>query len=183
VVDNFIGSQAYLAAARVGHYCIEELGEEDDRGFRRPTGRVLYTHARRPSHSELMPTLTFWRELVCVGTDPKTFESIDIPRIVWDADPIDLTADEALAANRYKHGDGRKERAAPVREFLREMLKAGPVLQRLIIERGEEQGFSPDQLRRAKKAIGAIVFKQRGKDQPWLWAMPEDVPAEAETDD
>ena len=55
-LDSFIGSQAFIAAARVGHYCIAELGEEDDHGRRRPTGRVLFT-CPKPNHSSPVPTL------------------------------------------------------------------------------------------------------------------------------
>ena len=185
VVDNFIGSQAYLAAARVGHYCIEELSDEDDRGFRRPTGRVFFTHARRPSHSKTMPTLAFRQEIVCVGTDPKTLEVINVPRIVWDATPIDLTADEALEVNRPKHGDGRKARAAPVREFLRDTLASGPVSRETILERGATEGFSKGQLKRAREAIGAIAYRQI-KDQfgsPTLWCLREHTPTDVDTVD
>jgi hypothetical protein len=42
-LDSFIGSQAFIATARVGKYLVEELGEADGHGFRRPTGRVLFT--------------------------------------------------------------------------------------------------------------------------------------------
>ena len=187
MVDNFIGSQAYLAAARVGHFCVEELGEEDDRGFRRPTGRVLYTMARRPSHSEPMPTLAFRQEIVCVGSDPKTGESINVPRIVWEAAPIDLTADEAMKLNRPKeHGDGRKARAAPVREFLRDTLANGPVLRETVLERGTTEGFTEQQLRRAREAVGVVAYRQSGVEfgaRRTFWCLRGHAPADADLTD
>jgi hypothetical protein len=69
--------------------------------------------------------------------------------------------------------DGRKARAAPAREFLRTLLAVGPVEQRIVVERGAEQGFSLPQLRRARENIGATTYKERGKpkDSPWLWSM------------
>jgi hypothetical protein len=185
VVDNFIGSQAFIATARVGHYCIEELGEEDERGFRRPTGRVLYAHARRPSHSALMPTLVFRQEIICVGRDPGTGAEIRVPRLAWEQAPVDLTADEALAQNKPKHGDGRKARAAPVREFLRDTLAAGPMLRETVIERGEIEGFGDQQLRRAREAIGAVAYRQH-KNQfgsPTYWCLPEHAPANVDITD
>jgi hypothetical protein len=41
-LDHFMGSQAFIAAARMGHLCVDEI-EQDASGNRRPTGRMLYT--------------------------------------------------------------------------------------------------------------------------------------------
>jgi hypothetical protein len=37
-------------------------------------------------------------------------------------------------------------------------------------------------LRRAMKTIGAAAFKRRGDNlsSPWMWSLPEHVPADAE---
>jgi hypothetical protein len=184
-LDSFIGSQAFIAAARIAHYCVQELGEEDDRGFRRPTGRVLYAMARPPSHSMIMPTLAFRLEIVCVGNDHETGEPVEAPRLIWEPEPVNLTADEALALNRTKAGgDGRKFRAAPVREFLRDMLAHGPIKRSTIVEAGAAEGFSAEQLRRARETIGAVAYRQ-DKDQfgsPTFWCLPEHVPTDAEPD-
>jgi putative DNA primase/helicase len=179
-IDSFIGSTAFIGAARVGHYCIAELGPEDDRGRRRPTGRVLFTNPKF-SHSRPMPTLAYRIEAVCVGFDAKREQDIIAPRIVWDSEPIDITPDEAIAANKPATGDGRKARAAPVREFLRELLADGPVLAKVAIEQGAARGFSIEQLKYARKMIGAVAFKRRGENlsSPWLWALPKDVPEDA----
>src|SRR5262249_45250668 len=136
VLDSFLGSQAFIAAPRAGHFCIEELGEEDDRGFRRPTGRVFYA-VPKFSHSKPVPTLVFRKDARQVGTDPNTGVPIIAPYIIWEG-PVDLTADEAAEANKPTHRDGRKERAAPVREFLRDILADGPVLRETVIKRGAE---------------------------------------------
>ena len=98
-IDSFIGSQAFIAASRVGHYCISELGEEDDRGRRRPTGRVLFTTVRC-SHAATPPTLAYRIETVCIGWDAKHERDIIVPRIVWEREPVDITADDAIAANK-----------------------------------------------------------------------------------
>ena len=37
-IDHFIGSQAFIAAARIGHLCIDEM-DENENGRREPTGR------------------------------------------------------------------------------------------------------------------------------------------------
>jgi len=82
--------------------------------------------------------------------------------IRWEGEvPID--ADEALAATKSTN------------------LASGPARQTLIVERGAERGFSDDQLRRAKRALGIRAFKQRGQPHaPWLWALSQDAPAEEE---
>jgi DNA polymerase len=183
-LDSFIGSQAFIAAARVGHYCIAELGEEDERGFRRPTGRVLFT-TPKASHSIQPQTLAFRREVVRVGYDSEVGEWIEVPHIVWDPAPVDITADEAIVANKSGLGDRRKARTAPVREFLRDILAAGPVLYKTVVERGAAKGFTVDQLKHARRAIGAAAFKRRGENllSPWLWCLLKHVPADAEIDD
>jgi putative DNA primase/helicase len=122
--------------------------------------------------------LAFRREVVRIGYDAQAGEWIEAPRIVWDPQPLDLTADEAIASNREARGDGRKMRLAPVREFLRDLLANGPMLVKTITERGAALGFKLSQLRRARQDIGAKAFKRQGGnlDSPWMWAMPEHVP-------
>jgi hypothetical protein len=66
-----------------------------------------------------------------------------------------------------------------VREFLTDILMNGPVLQTMIMDRGAERSFSPDQLRRAKKALDIEAFKQKSEDGPWYWALLGDVPPDA----
>jgi hypothetical protein len=55
------------------------------------------------------------------------------------------------------------------------------VLQKVIIERGAAKGFSLDQLRRQRGRLGARSFKRRGENlnSPWMWALPEHLPADA----
>jgi hypothetical protein len=139
----------------------------------------------KASHSLPPQTLAFRREIVRIGYDPEVGEWIEVPRIVWDPDPVDITADEAIATNKTGLGDKRKTRAAPVREFLRDILAAGPVLYKTVVERGAAKGFTVDQLKHARRAIGAAAFKRRGENllSPWLWCLLKHVPADAEIDD
>jgi hypothetical protein len=59
------------------------------------------------------------------------------------------------------------------------------VLQKIIIERGALKNYSLDQLKRVRRAIGAVAFKRRGENlsSPWLWAMPENVPPDVEVEE
>ena len=73
------------------------------------------------------------------------------------------------------------EARGTAQDFLSAILANGPALQTLIVERGAERGFSDDQLRRAKRALGIRAFKQRGQPHaPWVWALSQDAPAEEE---
>ena len=147
---------------------------------------MLFT-CPKPNHSSVVPTLAYRIEEVSLGWDAKREREIKAPRIVWDPEPIDITADEAIAANKPTLGDNRKAKAAPVKEFLRDILIAAgaPVLQKVIVERGALKHYSLDQLHRARRAIGAATFKRRGENvnSPWMWALPEHVPADAEIED
>jgi len=68
-----------------------------------------------------------------------------------------------------------------VREFLREILGGGPVSVKIIVDRGEEHRFSYDQLKRTKKLLNVTAYKQ-SMDGPWMWALPQHVPADVQTE-
>lgn len=56
-IDHFIGSQAFIAAARIGHMAIEEV-DEDEHGHRNPTGRSLFANPKN-NVSRKMPTIAY----------------------------------------------------------------------------------------------------------------------------
>jgi hypothetical protein len=89
-LDHFIGSQAFIAACRVGHLFIAETVELN--GERVPTGRVLFTNVRNAAHS-FMPTLVYRKEEFTVSTEPY----ITAPRLIWEG-TVNITAEAAIAA-------------------------------------------------------------------------------------
>ena len=128
--------------------------------------------------SALVPTLAYRIEPIKLGRDAKRQRDIISSVVRWEG-PVDLTADEALAACRPSKGNRNT-----VREFLLDILAGGPVLQTVIAERGAEHGFSYDQLKRAKRPLSVRSFKKReaGMDSPWLWALPQHAPEGAESE-
>jgi hypothetical protein len=124
-IDHFIGSQAYIAVARIGHICIDEM-EGDGNGIRQPTGRMLFANPKN-NFSALMPTLAYCIEPVKLGWDAKRERDIMTSVVRWEG-PVDLTADEALAAGK----PSRRNRNS-AQEFLLDILAGGPVLQTLIV--------------------------------------------------
>jgi DNA polymerase len=173
-LDQFIGSQAFGAVARIGHLCVAEMND-DGSGGNQPTGRALFANSKN-NERPLMPTLAYRIEGASGGADP-TGEKIEISKIVWD-EVVGLTANEALASTSTK-----KESSSGAVTFLMDMLANGPVPAKRIEERGVARGFSEDQLRRARRKIGAVTFKAKGKlEGGWFWAKPQDVPPEADAE-
>jgi DNA polymerase bacteriophage-type len=167
-IDHFIGSQAFIAAARIGHMAIEEI-DEDEHGNRVPTGRSLFTNPKN-NVSRKMPTLAY-------RVVPVQVDDIPISKIVWE-EIVDITADQAVAAAAPLKSKDRQG----VVVFLLDMLANGPVPKKTIEERAGAHEFSGEQLKYAKKKMGAVAFKEKGKfEGGWLWALPQDVPADAET--
>ena len=157
-IDSFIGSQAFVAAARVGHMCIKEYNDAQEE-----TGRVLYTHAKYNS-SARMPTLAYQVEIIILGQGLRGV--IDAPRVEWAAGAVDLTADQALAASRSMGGDQGK-----VQAFIWDMLKDGPVLAKDIDAAARANDFSVKQVRTAKEKL-KIVSENAGPGTPWFCRLP-----------
>jgi hypothetical protein len=67
----------------------------------------------------------------------------------------------------------RKKRLSEAKGFLADALAGGSsVLRNTIVERGIEEGFSLQQLERAKRALGAAAFKATGsKTSQWFWVL------------
>jgi hypothetical protein len=176
-IDHFIGSQAFIAAGRVGHVCVEEteeIEEEDDEGHtskkRVKTGRTLFANAKNNPHTK-MPTLAYRLAEIVVGQDKATGDTIAAPRVVWDEEPVDISADEAVAsaAGQGEAAGGTRDAGqAKVRAFLRDVLKAGPVPQKQIEEEAARRGFTDNQLRTAKEKLG-IGSSKDGFGGGWVW--------------
>jgi hypothetical protein len=80
-IDHFIGSQAFIAACRLGHLCIAEM-EDDEDGSKIETGRVLFAHAKY-NPTIKMPTLAFRKEGFDLHGGPDSpWDIITAPRVV-----------------------------------------------------------------------------------------------------
>jgi DNA polymerase len=162
-IDQFIGSQAFIAAARIGHLAVEEM-EEDEHGGRSPTGRSLLTNPKN-NVSRKMSTLAY--RLVEKPVDG----GLKVPMVVWE-EIVDITADQAVAATMPSRN---KDQSGPVL-FLQDILLNGPVLVATIEERGSARGFSKEQLTRAKRKLQVVTFKEAKLQGTWFWALPQHAP-------
>jgi DNA polymerase I-like protein with 3'-5' exonuclease and polymerase domains len=66
-LNHFIGSQAFIASARIGHLCIAEM-EEDENGNKIPTGRRLFTNPKI-NIAARQPTLAYSIKIVDIEPD------------------------------------------------------------------------------------------------------------------
>src|SRR5262249_42231426 len=126
-IDHFIGSQAFIAAARIGHMAIEEMDQGED-GQRIPTGRSLFTNAKN-NVSRKMPTLAYR------VVENQLDGGIKAARVVWE-EIVDITADQAVAATLTTKNKG----GTNIKFFLLDNLANGPVLRNPLIERGAARG-------------------------------------------
>jgi putative DNA primase/helicase len=118
-IDHYIGSQAFIAAGRIGHLCIGEMEPGEDP---KPTGRILFTMAK--TNHIWMPTLAYRIEQVVVGQDPDTHDIIAAPHVVWAQEAVAITADQAVAASNGGASPHFSRGRAIGRRFRRD-LKAG----------------------------------------------------------
>jgi hypothetical protein len=168
VLNRFIGTIAFVAAARAAFAVIEDTQDETRRFF-----LAVKNNLAKPADG-----LAFRIEQLLL---PCT--EILASRVSFDAEPVDITANEALAATETVGGgdeSGGKHEAA---EFLRTVLAGGPVpvneIERQAIEAGllsEGKPISQSKLFRSARD-GLRIKPQRiggmagaGK---WVWSLPE----------
>ena len=168
-IDHFIGSQAFIAACRIGHVCIEEVKDDEDKS---PTGRVLFANAKNNAHPR-MPTLAYRVEAIAVGQD-EAGTVITAPRVLFDKAPVNITADEAVGRANGGGTKAKKRGAqADVQDFLESELSSGEwVPYQDIWAKAEKLGFSYEQLRTARLRLKVETKQMRGG---WHWQWPQET--------
>jgi hypothetical protein len=167
-IDHFIGSQAFIAAARIGHLAIEEVNDD-----KAPTGRALFANVKN-NVARKMSTLAY--RVVEKPLD----NNIKAACIVWE-EIVDITADQAVAAATPAHKERGQQ--SDVIIFLMNLLANGPMAKTAIEDKATERGFSIDQLKRAKHRMEIVAFKQTGTmGGQWFWALAQHAPSK-ETDE
>jgi hypothetical protein len=101
-------------------------------------------------------------------------DDIVASRIVWDAEPVAITANEALAADAA--GASAQTAIEGAADWLRAVLADGPMSATEVGSQAEAAGIAQATVRRAKKKVGVIVQRiseGAGGAGRWVWALPE----------
>ena len=169
-INAFVGSQAFIAAARVGYLTVEE---KDDLG--RHTGRCLVSMVET-NLGPKMPTLAYRLAQVTVGEDERDGRAILGSYVVWDGQ-VDVTADQALAAST---GQGKRNESTAkdtAAEFLQGLLAKGRMAVTEIEELARSAGMlgkapinKDKPFRDAKLELG-VQAEYDGHNRKWYWGL------------
>jgi putative DNA primase/helicase len=94
------------------------------------------------------------------------------PYIEWEADAINITADELLNGTA---DDGDGSRANDAKQWLTDLLLSGPVTVKEIQAGAKAAGLSWRTVERAKAAMGAIASHDGGAGGAgkWVWKLAQ----------
>ena len=154
-LHRFIGSIAFTGAPRAAFAVIEDA-EHD--------GRRLFLHAK----NNLAPPpqgLAFRLEQCLVEGD------IVASRILWDTEPVTITANEALAAEAA--GTESRTAKAEAMAFLQAALAGGPMPAADVNRMAREHGLTTKAIRSAREALGVKIERDGfGPGSKSLWSLP-----------
>jgi hypothetical protein len=157
-LHRFIGSIAFVGAPRAAFAAIQDPDNE---------GRILFLHAKN-NMARKQQGLAYRLVQTLVGKPGKE-QDILASYIVWENEPVVMSADEALRAT--EDGGDRKALAEAV-EFLQDRLSSGAVVPaKEAEEHARALGITPRTLRRARKKLGVIPEKS-GLNEGWTWRLP-----------
>jgi hypothetical protein len=157
-IARVTGSLAFVAAARAAWLVVQDPHQDARRLF------LAIKNNLGPDGSGL-----------AFGIDAVTIGDIETSRVAWSADPVAMTADEALTASR---SGARKQRAAPQSDeayvWLVQTLAKGPVPNVEIQLRAQVDGVAWRTVERAKDRLGIksrrLGFGDAGQ---WVWELPQ----------
>jgi putative DNA primase/helicase len=95
-------------------------------------------------------------------------EDRGVPYVVWEREPVTMTADEALAPMQ----DAPRSARDDARDFLTEILSREPVAVDEVRAQGKNAGFTWPTLRRAKDDLGVKSKKGGFGKAEWTWYLP-----------
>jgi hypothetical protein len=155
-INRFIGSVAFIAAARAAFMIIRDAEDETRRLF-------------LPVKNNLAPLgkgLAFRLEQRIVGDPGK---GIVASSVTWEHEPVNMSADEAL---RAVEDDSDNKALSEAVEFLQDRLSNGAVVAaKEVEEHARALGITPRTLTRARKKVG-VIPKKGGLKEGWTWRLP-----------
>jgi putative DNA primase/helicase len=161
-LHRFIGSIAFVAAARMAFIAVEDPDDSD---------RNLFLEAKNNLASQ-QQGLAYRKLQRLVGPQSDIVASY----IDWDREPVSMTADEALGSGGHSDPTAKDDAI----EFLRTVLTVGSMSVRKIeIEARLAGHLTADQaisqskpFRAARRELGVQTTKS-GMDGGWEWSLPK----------
>jgi AAA domain/Bifunctional DNA primase/polymerase, N-terminal len=148
-ITRIMGSTEWVAVPRAVFLVTEEAG----------TSRRLFL----PLKNNLAPDRVGYAFRI---EDRIVAGGIKTSAVVWDDDPVTISADEALAAKN-------KKASSTAMDFLQQLLRDGPVDQTEAVRLGAEAGFTEKSLRTARENLGVKPTKEGfGAVGKWVWKLP-----------
>jgi hypothetical protein len=135
--------------------------------------RKLFVKGKNNLAPAEQKTLAFSFDEREVGTSKTTGLPIRRPYIVWQPDPVDITASEALQAAAESKSPGKRD---SVKQFITTLLSNGPAGSKEVLEAAKANGISFRTLYRAKDELGIDIRKdgplnEKG-ERTWQWHFP-----------
>jgi putative DNA primase/helicase len=106
-------------------------------------------------------------------------DGIVASHVIWSTKPVSMTADEALAV--AAEGRERNGALSEAKDFLINMLAAGPVPAKDVQRQATEAGIAPRTLRRARETLGIEPRRTGGlgREGAWTWELSSKVTTES----
>jgi hypothetical protein len=153
-LHRFIGSIAFVGAPRAAFAVIEDANNE---------GRILFLHAKN-NMARKQQGLAYRLVQIPVGE-----QGIIASYVVWDSEPVAMSADDALRAAEH---DGDRKALNEAVEFLQDRLSSGAVVPvKEVEEHARALGILPRTLRRARKKVG-VKPEKGGLKEGWTLSLP-----------
>lgn len=96
----------------------------------------------------------------------------EVPRVEWEAARVvDVSADDALIDSTPR-AQAAVEKSSEVQDWLRDLLRTGPIPATTMWQRAKEKNFSERRVRSSLKAIRAIG-ELKGFQGKWHYRLPE----------
>ena len=152
-INAVTGSGAFVAASRASFLIASDPDDQDRRLF-----LSIKNNLAKP------PGLAFHIQSRTVSNE------IEAPLLVFEHGAVATTADEALTGEASNDTGARAIDDAT--SFLIRELRDGPQPQKELVEHAEVELISLKTLRNAKKKLGVVAEKAKGKNSGWLWRLP-----------
>jgi putative DNA primase/helicase len=166
-IDRVLASVAFTAVPRMVFGCIEVAGKP---------GLCRITRVK----TNIAPVGGGFEYSLCQMFVEHGDKRIEAQRVDWSAEPLVGSPSQLMAVELP--ADDRQQRQDDAKDWLRDFLLAGPVLQKEIREAVEANGHSWRTIERAKRDLGIEAFREKVPG-PWWWRLREPPPGRDPRDD